>query len=78
MPNEQPPSAQPASDLPAGLSNPAQRALSAAQIITLTQVAAHSAAEILQLHGVGPKTIRQLRAALATQGLAFAGEAPTN
>jgi hypothetical protein len=31
-------------------------------------------AELLQLHGVGPKTIRTLRPALAARGLAFASE----
>ncbi|NEE36127.1 DNA-binding protein, partial [Streptomyces sp. SID7982] len=33
-----------------------------------------TAAEVLALHGVGPKAIRVLREALAAEGLAFAGE----
>ena len=62
------------SDLPRALSNPARNALTAAGIRRLDQVAAHTEAEILKLHGVGPKTIPVLRAALAARGLAFAGE----
>jgi hypothetical protein len=30
-------------------------------------------AELLKLHGMGPKSIEQLRRALADKGLAFAG-----
>jgi hypothetical protein len=62
------------SDLPRELSNPARNALTAAGIRHLDQVAAHTEAEILKLHGVGPKTIPVLRAALAAKGLSFAGE----
>ncbi|HMQ35820.1 MAG TPA: hypothetical protein PKD53_34265 [Chloroflexaceae bacterium] len=38
----------------------------------LAQLTAVSEAELLRLHGVGPKAIRLLREALAAQGLAFA------
>jgi len=41
----------------------------------LTQV---RAAELLKLHGVGPKAIRILRETLAAKGLAFADELPTH
>lgn len=61
------------SDLPK-IGAPALRALTAAgyqQVEQLTQV---SEAELLQLHGVGPKAIRILRETLAAKGLAFAGE----
>jgi len=60
-----------ASDLPK-LSRPAQRALAAAGIARLEQVAAHSEKEIQQLHGVGPNTIATLHPALAAKGLTFA------
>jgi predicted flap endonuclease-1-like 5' DNA nuclease len=60
------------SDLPAGLSAPAQRALAGAGISRLDQVAAMSEAELLALHGLGPKTIRQLRPALEAKGMSFA------
>jgi hypothetical protein len=36
---------------------------------TLESVAGRSARELLQLHGVGPKGIRMLRAELAEHGL---------
>ena len=39
----------------------------------LAQLTAVSEAELLRLHGVGPKATRLLREALAAQGLAFAG-----
>ena len=62
------------SDLPAGLSNPARRALIAAGCTRLEEIARLSEKEILQLHGVGPSAIKVLRPALAAQGLTFAGE----
>ncbi len=40
----------------------------------LDRLAGVSAKELLALHGVGPKAIGVLRAALAECGLAFAGE----
>ena len=58
-----------------GLSNPARRALAHAGYTRLEQLREASAAELLRLHGFGPKGIRVLRAALAAQGWAFAGEA---
>ncbi|MFK7694483.1 helix-hairpin-helix domain-containing protein [Paenibacillus sp. HJGM_3] len=60
------------SDLPEKLSKPAQQALANAGYSRLEQLAALKEADLLQLHGLGPKTIRQLRQALADKGLAFA------
>ena len=60
------------SDLPAGLARPAQRALAAAGYVRLEQIAAAGEAELLKLHGMGPKAIEQLRRALADRGLSFA------
>ncbi|MBO9606456.1 MAG: DNA-binding protein [Paenibacillaceae bacterium] len=57
--------------LPAGLSNPARRALAGAGYVWLEQFAAVSEAEVLKLHGMGPKAMGSLRAALADIGLAF-------
>ncbi|HEY0738632.1 MAG TPA: DNA-binding protein [Herpetosiphonaceae bacterium] len=54
------------------VSNPALRALEAAGYTHLEQLAGVSEAELLRLHGMGPKGIRILRAALAEQGLSFA------
>lgn len=62
-------------DLPTGMGAPAARALSAAGITRLKQLTSISEAELLKLHGVGPKAIRILRAALAERGLSFAAAA---
>ncbi|MCC3761613.1 hypothetical protein K3N28_00800 [Glycomyces sp. TRM65418] len=55
-------------DLPAAIGRPATRALHGAGLTTLDRVAARSEAELLRLHGVGPKTIRVLEQVLAEQG----------
>ncbi len=60
------------SDLPTGLSQPAQRALAGAGYSRLEQLTHVSEKEILALHGMGPKGIRQLREALAEKGWSFA------
>ena len=57
-------------DLPA-IGAPATGALAAAGITRLDQVAECREAELLALHGVGPKAIRLLREALAQRGLSF-------
>lgn len=62
----------PESDFPDGLSAPARRALAGAGYLRLEQLTHVTEAELLKLHGLGPKTIRQLREALAVRGLAFA------
>ncbi|HEU5200542.1 MAG TPA: DNA-binding protein [Ktedonobacterales bacterium] len=59
------------SNLPAGLSQPALRALTGAGYWRLEQLANLSEAEIKQLHGIGPKALDQLRHALGTLGLSF-------
>jgi DNA-directed RNA polymerase alpha subunit len=55
----------------ASLSKPAQRALAGAGIHSLRELAGFSEAEIGKLHGMGPKSLSQLRAALKGKGLAF-------
>lgn len=65
---------QGASDLPAGLSQPALRALAGAGCTRLEQVARLSEAEIKRLHGIGPKATILLRQALKARGLSFAPE----
>jgi hypothetical protein len=64
--------AEPRSDLPAGLSRPAQRALAAAGYERLEQFSELTEAEVLRLHGLGPKAMDQIRRAPATSGLPFA------
>lgn len=58
---------------PAGLSGPALRALANAGIATMAQLAAISEAAVAALHGMGPKGMRMLKAALAEQGIGFRG-----
>jgi len=58
------------SDLPK-LAAPAQRALAAAGIQRLEQLAGFSEAEIRQLHGIGPNALDQLRRALDAKGLSY-------
>ncbi|MDR0139634.1 DNA-binding protein [Metabacillus idriensis] len=60
------------SDLPLKLAKPARRALEGVGYLRLEQVAEKSEAELLQLHGMGPKAIGQLREALDEKGLSFA------
>ncbi|OXS59833.1 hypothetical protein B1A99_09845 [Cohnella sp. CIP 111063] len=57
---------------PPGMSRPALQALEVAGITSLEDIARHSEAELLKLHGFGPKSIRILRPALEQIGLAFA------
>ena len=55
------------------LAAPARRALDAAGIADLEDLARHSAAEINQLHGMGPNALTTLRDALAEGGAGFRG-----
>lgn len=56
------------SDLPAAIGKPATRALLGAGLTTLDQVATRSKAELLGLHGVGPKAVRILTEELRRRG----------
>jgi len=53
-------------DLPR-LAKPAQRALAAAGIATLADLAKRTDAGLLSLHGMGPNALATLRAALAAK-----------
>jgi hypothetical protein len=59
-------------DLPTGISKPAQRALAGAGYLRLEQFTMISEAEVLKLHGMGPKALSLIRQALAAKGLSFA------
>jgi hypothetical protein len=59
-------------DLPPGLAKPARRALTRAGYSRLEQFTKLSEEEVLQLHGMGPKALDQIRRALAAKGLSFA------
>lgn len=56
------------------ISGPFNSALQEAGYTHLEQFTSVTAAELLKLHGVGPKGIRMLREALRAKGLSFAGE----
>jgi predicted flap endonuclease-1-like 5' DNA nuclease len=62
-------------DLPP-IGRPANSAMLAAGITTVAQVAALTRRELLAMHGVGPKAVRILEAALTEQGLAFTDVPP--
>jgi hypothetical protein len=62
-----------ASDLPTELAAPARRALDAASITSLAQLARGSESEVLELHGMGPSAIRIIRSAMKARGLSFSG-----
>jgi predicted flap endonuclease-1-like 5' DNA nuclease len=64
------------SGLPTGIGKPALRALTAAGYAQVDQLASVTEAELLELHGVGPKAIRVLRDALQAKGLAFVASDP--
>lgn len=59
------------SDLPSGLDAPTRRALSEIGITNLEQLSRVTEAEVLALHGIGPKGIDKMRVALAARGLSF-------
>ena len=57
--------------LPRAIGRPATGALLAAGYTDLAQLDGVPAADLLRLHGVGPKAIAVLRDALAARGLAL-------
>lgn len=56
------------------ISKPALRALDSINVKTLEDVTKYSEAELLALHGFGPKAIRILREVMDEQGLKFKNE----
>lgn len=63
--------APPDGGLPANIGAPATRALTAAGYTRLSQFANVPAAELKNLHGVGPKALRLLQEALEEQGMSL-------
>lgn len=59
-------------DFPRQIGNPATQALKAAGYSRLEQLAKVTEAELLKLHGVGPKAVRILRETLEAKGMSFA------
>ncbi|NHN30458.1 helix-hairpin-helix domain-containing protein [Paenibacillus agricola] len=66
---------KPGSNFPNGLGKPAQRALAGAGYSRVEELAKVSEAELLQLHGMGPKALRLIRSTLADKGLSFSDKA---
>ncbi|MEV5830184.1 hypothetical protein AB0L25_31905 [Spirillospora sp. NPDC052242] len=58
-------------DLPKAIGRPATRALTAAGITTLDQVADLTEAELRAMHGIGPKVVKILHETLAAGGRTF-------
>lgn len=56
---------------PPGIGKPALRALVGAGYTRLEQLTEVTEAELLKLHGMGPKGLRILRSALEAKGLSF-------
>ena len=61
------------SDLPK-LSRPAHQALATIGVTRLEDLTKFTEKDIKNLHGMGPKGMRELHEALAQRGLAFAAE----
>ncbi|ODG92372.1 MULTISPECIES: DNA-binding protein [Bacillaceae] len=57
--------------LPNGLAKPAIRALTSEGYLQLEQFTQLSEAEVLKLHGMGPKAIMTIKNALEENGLSF-------
>jgi hypothetical protein len=53
------------------MGRPARQALEVIGITSLAQLTKVTEAELLKLHGVGPKAVRVLREALAAKGMTF-------
>ena len=60
------------SDFPPGIGRPALRALTGAGYTELEQLTRAREADLRRLHGVGPKALHVLAAALAGRGKSFA------
>lgn len=58
---------------PAGMSQPALRALAGAEIGDLAELSRRRRRDVAGLHGMGPKGIRLLTEALVAEGLDWAG-----
>lgn len=58
-------------DFPKGISAPATRALTSAGYSELKQLANVPAAELKQLHGIGPKALRLIQEALERDGMSL-------
>ncbi len=58
-------------NFPPKLAKPAQRALASAGIFTIEQLTNWTEIDLMKLHGMGPKAMAQLLAAVEEKGLHF-------
>jgi predicted Fe-Mo cluster-binding NifX family protein len=58
--------------MPKGLAKPAQRALAGAGLRDLRELSKRTEAEVMALHGMGPRAMETLKAAMKERGVAFA------
>ena len=58
-------------ELPVKLAQPALRVLAAGGYTRLEQFTNITEAKLLELHGMGPNAVKQIRSALAERGLSF-------
>lgn len=65
---------EPSSPILASVGAPARRALAREGILTASQLAQYTEAQVLGLHGVGPSSIPRLRKVLEAEGLSFRDE----
>ncbi|WP_437631585.1 DNA-binding protein [Sorangium sp. So ce854] len=61
--------------LPKGIGKPAQRALASVGVSRLDQVTRFTEAQLMALHGVGPKAIGIIKAALEAAGKSLSKDA---
>lgn len=69
------PDIRPVGDLPDAIGKTAARELASHRITSLDAVANHTRAQLLAIHGVGPKALRILIAALDARGQHLADDA---
>lgn len=62
---------------PKGVGQPAIRALNDAGYLKLEDLAGADEAELMKLHGMGPKALGVIREALTAKGLSFASKKST-
>ncbi len=62
-------------EYPPAIGRTATHALASAGLTRWDQLTAVRTADLLALHGVGPKAVRLLREGMAARGMAFADEA---
>lgn len=63
---------QPEPALPRGIGKPAQRALASIGVTRLDQLPQYTESQLLALHGMGPKALGILKAALLAEGKSLA------